>query len=275
MIARVMMPLSTAIVVGGLTTLLATITIKGIPAMSWEMISRPPEAGFYLGGGGGLLNAILGSLLVAGGATILAFLVGLPIAFYLQKGYVGGRRRAEWLRLFFDILNGIPSLLYGAFGFLIMIIFGLHASLLAGILAVALLELPLIVRGVDETLRMVPESIVESSLAVGATRIETMIRVGARQAAPGIVTAVLVAAGRGFGDAASVLFTAGFTDHLPTSLFEPVATLPLSVFFLLNTPLPETQARAHAAAFILLLIVSALSIGGRLLAARFARFTVK
>ena len=129
-------------------------------------------------------------------------------------------------------------------------------------------------RAMEEVLRAIPRELKEASYAIGATRWETMRSVVVRQGLPGLVTAVLLAFGRGIGDAASVLFTAGFTDNLPRSLFEPVASLPLAVFFQLGTPFPEVQQRAHASALVLLGIVLLVSVISRLLVARLSRHTV-
>ncbi len=113
------------------------------------------------------------------------------------------------------MLNGVPSIVYGAFGFTIMIYFGLRASLLGGIIAIALLILPMLIRSMDEVIRLVPRELLDASYALGATRWETALKVVARQSLPGILTAVLIAFGRGIGDAAAVIFTAGFTDAIP------------------------------------------------------------
>ena len=115
----------------------------------------------------------------------------------------------------------MPSIVYGAFGFVVMLALGLRASLLAGILTVALLEFPIMCRAIDEVMRLVPRELKEASASLGATRFETALKVVVRQSAPGILTGVLLAFGRGIGDAASVLFTAGFTDRVPTSLAGP------------------------------------------------------
>jgi len=114
-----------------------------------------------------------------------------------------------------------------------------------------------------------------ASYALGATKLETATRVIFKQALPGILTATLIAFGRGIGDAASVLFTAGFTDSLPYSLFKPVATLPLAIFFQLGTPFPEVQQRGYASALVLTIIILLISIVSRALSKKFTRHVVK
>ncbi len=233
-----------------------------------------PQGRYYLGKEGGILNAIVGSPCLAGGATALALVASLPLALYLQI-FAARSRRAELVRLALDVLWGVPSIVYGAFGFIIMLWLGMRASLLGGIIALAFLELPIMARGMDEAIAMVPPALKEASSALGATRLETAIKVVVRQTAPGLLTAALLAFGRGIGDAASVLFTAGYTDRLPDSLLSPVASLPLAVFFQLGTPFPAVQERAYASALILTIIVLALSLLSRGLAGRLTRHVIR
>lgn len=272
---RTLMFGSVALIIGVLLTIVVTVAWKGLPALNLAMITQTPKGGYYLGGGGGILNAIVGSLYLAGGATVLAFILSLPVALFLQREYTKISWLAGLIRLSMDILWGIPSIVYGAFGFIIMLFLGVRASLLGGIIALTLLEIPVMVRSMDEVIRTVPQGLKDASYSLGATRLETSIRVVAKQVAPGILTAVLLAFGRGIGDAAAILFTAGYTDRIPTSLFDPVASLPLAVFFQLGTPFPDVQQRAYASAVILLLMILLISIALRLLSKRLSRHTIK
>ena len=201
-------------------------------------------------------------------------LVVLAIAVFLQA-YARRSGWADVARLSLDVLWGIPSIVYGAFGFTLMLALGMRASLLGGILVLALLELPIMTRAMDEVMRMMPSEMEHASFALGSTRLETAFHVMTRQMLPGILTAMLLAFGRGIGDAASVLFTAGYTDRLPTSLLRPVASLPLAVFFQLGTPFPEVQQRAYASALILTIIVLMISLGSRWIASRSSRYTIR
>ena len=273
-IVRGLMLLSFALVAGCLGLILWTILWRGLPAMSWSMITQTPKGGFYLGKEGGILNAIAGSLYMAGGGTLLALLFSLPIALYLET-YVRDSRFGDNVRLALDVLWGIPSIVYGAFGFTLMLAMGLRASLLGGILVLTLLEIPIMTRSMDEVIRRMPGDLEHAALALGSTRLEVATRVVLRQMLPGIMTSVLLAFGRGIGDAASVLFTAGYTDRMPSSLFRPVASLPLAVFFQLGMPYPEVQNRAYASALILTVIVLLISLGSRLIAGRLSKFVVK
>ena len=273
-IFKILMLLSMIIVIGSLILILGTVIWRGLPALNLAMLTQTPKGGYYLGKDGGILNAIIGSLYLAGGATILALLASLPIAIYIQL-YSAKSQLAELIRLSLDVLLGIPSIVYGAFGFTLMLFLGMRASLLGGMITLALLELPIMVRGMDEAIAMVPQPIKEASYALGATRFETAVKVIVRQTAPGLLTAVLLAFGRGIGDAASVLFTAGYTDRLPDSLLAPAASLPLAVFFQLGTPFPAVQDRAYASALILTIIILTISLISRRLAGRWSKHIVQ
>ncbi|MGB8212836.1 MAG: phosphate ABC transporter permease PstA [Anaerolineales bacterium] len=273
-IFKVFMIISFGLVSGSLALILWTIISKGLPALNWAMLTQTPNGGYYLGKTGGILNAILGSLYMAGGGTLLALIFGLPIALYLET-YLGNLAWGRYVRLALDVLWGIPSIVYGAFGFIFMLAIGMRASMLGGIIILALLELPIMTRAMDEIIRMMPNDLEQAALALGSTRLEVALQVVTRQMLPGIVTAILLAFGRGIGDAASVLFTAGYTDRIPTSLLQPAASLPLAVYFQLSMPYPEVQKRAYAAALILTIIVLAVSLGSRWLAGRLNKNVIR
>lgn len=273
-IARFFMLLSFLIVAASLISILWTVLARGLPALSWQMISQTPKGGYYLGKEGGILNAIVGSLLLALGGTLVALIFSLPLALFLET-YVMKTRWAKFVRLTLDILWGIPSIVYGAFGFTLMLAIGLRASLLGGIIVLALLEIPIMTRAMDEVIRLMPAELSEASLALGASKLETAVKITLRQMLPGITTATLLAFGRGIGDAASVLFTAGYTDRIPTSLLSPTASLPLAIYFQLGTPYPEVQQRAYASALILTVVVLVISLGSRFLAARLSKYINK
>ena len=272
---KFLMLTSLAIVIGSFFLVVAVIIWNGAPALSLSMITQTPKGGYYLGKEGGILNAIVGSLYLGFGSVILALIISLPAALSLQKDYIGKTKLAYYIRLSLDVLWGTPSIVYGAFGFIIMLYLGIRASLLGGIIVLTILELPIMIQAMEEVIKMVPNDMKEASYTLGATRFETTTGVIIKQALPGIVTAILLAFGRGIGDAASILFTAGYTDSLPRSLFDPVASLPLAIFFQLGTPFPEVQQRAYASALILLIIVLALSIASRALSKKFMKNIIR
>jgi phosphate transport system permease protein len=150
----------------------------------------------------------------------------------------------------------------------------LKTSLLAGIITVTLFIIPIMVRGMDEVLKTVPRGLLEAALSLGSTKSETAYYVFFRQCIPGVITSILLSFGRAIGDAASVLFTTGFTDHIPTSLTQPTATLPLSIFFQLSSPIPEVQNRAYASALVLTVIVLLISMLARFFSKRYQKHKI-
>ncbi|MEG1401078.1 ABC transporter permease subunit [Bacteroides sp.] len=273
-VIHALMLLATLTVLGFFGSIIWTIAKTGLPSLTWEMITSLPGGGFYLGREGGILNAIVGSLMVVGGSTVLGLLISIPIVFYMNVYLKKGSRLTHLTRLSFDVLFGIPSIVYGAFAFTLMIFFGLKTSLLGGIVVITMLTVPIFVRSMDEIAKSIPLELLESTYALGATRLE-VCKVVLRQIAPGVATATLLSIGRAIGDAAGVLFTAGFTDNIPAGLNEPAATLPLSVFFQLSSPIPEVRERAYAAALLLTIIILILSITGRMVTSRFSRNRIK
>jgi phosphate transport system permease protein len=266
---KVLMVIATYSILAILAIIIYSIFAKGLKALSWEILSQVPQGGYYYGKSGGILNAILGSLSLAFGATLLAFIVGLPVALYINVFLVRSKKLITLFRFILDLVWGIPSIVYGAFGFSMMILLGLQTSLLAGMLTVTLFILPIMIRSMDEILRTVPIGLSEATYSLGANKSELAFKIFTRQTISGIITAILLSFGRAIGDAASVLFTAGYTDNLPNSLMEPVATLPLSIFFQLSSPVPAVQDRAYASALVLTLIILLVSLFSRGLGKRY------
>ena len=265
-----LMIIATVIIVGSFFLIVGTILYKGLPALSWEMLSEIPTGDFYMGGEGGILNSIIGSLYIALGSSLLALIISIPIVIYLNL-YL---KKSSWIgnltRLGYDVLFGMPSIVYGAFGFTLMIYLGMKASLLGGIIAVTLLIIPIMVRTMDEVIRNVPKELFDATSSLGATRLETS-KIVLIQVAPGILTSILLAFGRGIGDVASVMFTAGFSNEIPRTLEDPASTLPLAVFNQLSSPVEEVQARAYGAALVLTVIVLLISISARVFSKRLSK----
>jgi phosphate transport system permease protein len=266
-----LMILSTIIILLCLMLILGSILWKGLPAMSWEMVSQTPKGGFYSGKSGGILNAIVGSFYLAGGATIIAIFVSLPVVLYLNIYRKKFSRFTNFTRLCLDVLWGVPSIVYGALGFSIMLFIGLKTSLLAGIFIVTILIIPIMIRAIDEVVKTVPMGLIDASYSLGATKSETAFKVVVRQTLPGIVTAILISFGRAIGDAAAVMYTAGFTDNIPQSLFHQAATLPLAILNLVSSPIDEVQNKAYASAMILTLIILIISIVSRILSRKYIK----
>src|SRR5688572_4145090 len=180
---KALMRIALVIVASSLGLILWTIISRGLPSLTLDMITQIPKGGYYMGKEGGILNAIIGSAYLASGGTLLAILLSLPIALYL-KTYAENTMWGEYVRLSLDVLWGIPSIVYGAFGFALMIMLGLRASLLAGILVLALVELPIMTRAMDEVIRRMPADLEHAALALGSTKFEVGMKIVIRQTMP-------------------------------------------------------------------------------------------
>ena len=274
-IFKILMIFSILIVVGSLILIFTVIVFNGVSSISIEMLTQTSSPRFYLSkGGGGMLNAIVGSLLLAIPATAIAFLIGICIALYLQRDFIHPGI-SNFIRLCLDILWGVPSIIYGIFCMTIMIALGMSTSLLFGIIALTLLEIPIITRSIDESIKMVPLGLKESAYSLGSTKFETAIKVVRRQALPGIIAGVLLGLGRGIGDAASILLTVGDSNFIPTSIYQSTAALPTMILNLLSMPDPNVQSKAHAVAFVLLIIVLFISIISRTLTKKSTKYVIK
>src|SRR5690606_26770629 len=146
LVFKILMVASCIVVSSSLFLIVGTIVVKGVPYLTWDMVTKVPQGGFYIGKEGGVLNAILGSLYLAGGATVLGLLISIPISIYPNIYLKHGSLLSRTAKLAYDVLFGIPSIVYGAFAFSIMIWLGVRASLLGGVIAVTLLIIPILVR---------------------------------------------------------------------------------------------------------------------------------
>ena len=264
---QVLMWVAVITVMAFVISIIWTICVKGFGSISWEMVTSTPGKDWNTADDGGFLNAIIGSLIVVLPAMLIAMIVSVPVVFYMNLY----RRRSNWLsyvaRLVYDVLYGIPSIVYGAFAFMIMVAVGMRASVLGGIIVSTLLIIPMFIRSGDEISRSVPDDMIDAAYSLGATKWETL-KVVLRQVLPGMATASLLAVGKAIGDAAAVMFTAGFSDSTATSLSSPTATLPLAIFNWITMPEPF-PGRAYAAALVLTVIV--LILGGRWITGHFTK----
>jgi phosphate transport system permease protein len=269
-IFKVIMVSAAIIILTVLLYIIGTVLYKGLPSLSWDMITKLPGGGFYLGKEGGVLNAIVGSVYIILGALALSLVISVPLVMYINFYLPPNSKFSKVIRFSLDILFGIPSIVYGAFGFALMIYLGIRASLLGGIITVGMLIMPIMMRSFDEIARLLSRELPDALLSLGATKYE-MTKVIMRQLMPGLMTAILLAVGRGIGDAATVLFTAGYTDNIPVSLNQPAATLPLAIFFQLGSPVTEVQSRAYASAVILTALILVLSFSARYFSSKFSK----
>jgi phosphate transport system permease protein len=269
-IFKAIMVSAAIIILTVLLYIIGTVLYKGLPSLSWDMITKLPGGGFYLGKEGGVLNAIVGSVYIILGALALSMIISVPLVMYINFYLPPNSKFSKVIRFSLDILFGIPSIVYGAFGFALMIYLGIRASLLGGIITVGMLIMPIMMRSFDEVAKLLSRELPDALLSLGATKYE-MTKVILRQLMPGLMTAILLAVGRGIGDAATVLFTAGYTDNIPVSLNQPAATLPLAIFFQLGSPVAEVQNRAYASAVILTVLILVLSFSARYFSSKFSK----
>lgn len=268
-VVKALMWVSVSLVILVVASIIYTIFVKGFGSLSWDMVTKVPGRNWNTTDDGGFINAIWGSVIVVAPATLIAMVVSIPVVFYMNLY----RRRSNWLsyvaRLAYDVLYGIPSIVYGAFAFMIMVMVGMRASVLGGIIVSTLLIIPMFIRNGDEISKSVPDDMIDAAYSLGATKWETL-KVVVRQVLPGMATATLLAVGKAIGDAAAVMFTAGFSDSMATSLSSPTATLPLAIFNWVTMPDPF-PGRAYAAALVLTVIVLILSLGGRWITNHFTK----
>ena len=240
--------------------ILFDLIAKGAGSLSLEFFTRTPApAGEQ---GGGVVHAIVGTLVMVGTAGLIGLPIGIGAGVYCAE-YPGSR--LTWTTRFVaDVLNGTPSIVVGVFAWAWIVAQQKHFSALAGSVALAMLMIPMVLRTTEEMIKLVPNSLREAALALGYPRWRTSVVIVARTALPGILTGSLLAIARIAGETAPLLFTALGSQYLVTKLNEPMAALPLIVFTYATGPYEEWHRFAWAAALVLILVVLILSIGARL-----------
>lgn len=244
---------ATLLVVLILGIILWNIIANGLPAISWEFLTGVPKD---LGRSGGIFPAIVGTLYLVAGAIGIALPVGIGAAIYLVE-YTRGGRLVRLIRTGVDLLNGTPSIVFGLFGFAFLVLYlRLGVSLLAGQVTLGLMVLPTIIRTTEEALKCVPQGLREGSLALGATRWQTVSRVVLPPAMPGVLTGTILAVGRAAGETAPILFTAVVFSQrfLPASLLDPVMALPYHLY-ILATNVTGAKTNQYGTALVLLALV--------------------
>lgn len=243
-------------VVGILVFILYDIFSHGLPYVDLEFLAQPPT---NLGRGGGIFPAIIGTFYLIFGSITLALPLGIGAAIYLVE-YTKENMLTRIIRTATDLLNGTPSIVFGLFGFTFLVLFlGLGISLLAGVITLALMVLPTVIRTTEESLRSVPDSLREGSYALGATKWQTIRRVIIPPAMPGIITGAILSIGRAAGETAPIMFTAVvfMQKRLPESVLDPVMALPYHLFVLATT-VPGARNNQYATAVVLLVLVIAI-----------------
>ncbi len=256
----------TIVLIGILFFIIGTIIYKGIGALNLSMLTHNELQG-------GILHAIIGTFWIGGGGTALAFAISFPTSLYLAE-YGRSTRLSKVIRTSLDTLMGLPSIVLGMFGWFVFVSwFGFGYSMIAGIMAIAIFETPLMAGTMEEVITMVPDSLREASYSLGANKIETSLRVTMKQAWPGILTAIIISFGRGIGETAPLLLTAGYSGYIPMSPFEPAATLPTTIYEYYNYP--QGESLAFAAALVLIVIVLLASAISRIMSRRLEKNVAK
>ncbi|MFH0754479.1 MAG: phosphate ABC transporter permease PstA [Candidatus Omnitrophota bacterium] len=244
-----------------LLSILLFVTFRGIGIISWEFLTQGPRNAMTAGG---VAPAIVGTLYLTLGAILVSFPLGLACAIYLCE-YSPGAVAVNIIRISVNNLAGVPSVVFGLFGFSVFVkYFGFGVSVLSGSLTLGILSLPVIISATQEALMAVPQSLREASLAVGATKWQTIRKVVLPAAMPGILTGVILSIGRIAGETAPILFTAAtfYKRGYPNSPFSEVMALPYHIYALMTEGShPEKQVViAYGCSFILLCLVLAVSL---------------
>ena len=264
-----LLALSIGVVILFLGVILFDIISHGLPALTWEFLTEPPRD---LGRAGGIFPAIIGTLSLVSGAILFALPTGMGAAVYLTE-YTRENALTRIIRSGVDLLNGTPSIVFGLFGFSFLVLYlNLGVSLLVGQVTLGLMVLPTIIRTTEEALRSVPDSLREGSLALGATRWQTIWRVILPPAVPGVLTGTILSIGRAAGETAPILFTAVVFSRrfLPSSVLEPVMALPYHLF-ILSTNVPGAGQNQYGTALVLLLLVIGIYMVAIVIRTRFTK----
>jgi len=227
---------------------------------------------FIVGIEHGILPMIVTTLYVVLVSIIVALPVGIATAIFLNE-YSGNSSLIRILRLAIETLAGIPSIIYGLFGLLMFCrLLGFGQSIIAGSFTLSIMILPVIIRTTEESLKSIPDSFREGSLALGATKLQTIFHVVLPSALPGIVTSVILAIGRVVGESAPVLLTVGLTKNMPRTIFESGRTLTIHLYYLTNEAVnPEDFGIAFATAAVLVILVVVINTATKILTDNFRK----
>jgi phosphate transport system permease protein len=246
-----------------LALVLFYVTVNGFNRLDLDLFTQlPPAPGLQ---GGGIANAIVGTLIVVALATLIAVPIGVMCAIWLAEFGGDDTSIDEWVRFGVNILAGVPSIISGVFIYGLMVKPALPGySALAGGVALAVLMLPTIIRTTDEALKIVPQDIRWAALGVGASKYQMVLKVVLPAAIPAILTGVTLAVARAAGETAPLIFTALFSPFWPNSITNPIASLAVLVYNFAILPFKPQQELAWAASLILVLLVLTSSIVARL-----------
>ncbi len=246
---------------------LGIIIVRGLPSLSLEFIFTSPQNGMKAGG---ILPAIIGTVLLTIGTALFSVPLGIGAAIYLSE-YASDNKWTRSIRIAIINLAGIPSVVYGLFGLGLYVIFlQMGTSIIAGSLTLAIMTLPVIISTAEEALRAVPQSFRVVSISLGATKWQTIRRIVLPQALPGIITGMILGLERAAGETAPILFTAAvfFLPALPDSIFDPTMALPYHLF-VISTQIPGMPVEIqYGTALVLVIFVLGMNLVATLIRSR-------
>ena len=245
----------------------AYVLQKGFSSLNWDFFTKMPKPVGETGGG--MANAMLGTLYLIGIASVLAIPVGVIAGVYLSE--YGKKPFGSLVRFTADVLNGVPSIVIGIFAYGLAVLPVKHFSALAGGLALGFMMVPIITRTTEELLNLVPGSLREGSLALGATRARAAFSVMVPAALPGIMTGILVALARIAGETAPLLFTAFNNRFFSARLDQPISSLPVQIYTYAVAPYEDWHRQAWAGALVLVGFVFVFSVLARVVTRRLER----
>lgn len=249
------------VIVTVLFIILAFIIVKGASVLDWQFITSAPTDGMK---GGGIWPAIVGTFYLMAGSALFAFPLGIMSGIYMHE-YAKSGCVIKFIRMMTNNLAGIPSIVFGLFGMSLFVnFFGFGDSILAGSLTLGLLAMPLVIRTTEEALKAIPDSFREGSLALGATKLQTIRKVILPMAMPNVITGLILALGRVSGETAPILFTcaAYFLPQLPESVFDQCMALPYHLYVLATsgTDMEKQIPIAYGTALVLVIIILAVNL---------------
>jgi phosphate transport system permease protein len=262
-LARLLLAGATGLALVPLVLVLWYLIKRGIGAWSWDFFTKDPT-GSFLGDPGGIRSAILGTIEMVALATAIAVPFGVAVALYLVE-FGRDRRFASIVRYFVDVMTGVPSIVFGLFIYITLILTGQFGSFAGwkGSIALALLMLPVVTRAAEVVLLLVPDSLREAALALGAPRWKVTMRVVLPTAIPGLVTGSLLAVARAAGETAPLLFTAAIVNATTFNLDSRMNSLPAQIFQDVGQPNPRLVERAWGAALTLVTLILLLTLTAR------------
>lgn len=260
------------LVVAILFVILGFIIIKGGSVISWDFLTKAPEEGITKGG---IFPAIVGTFYLIVGSSIISFPIGIMSGIYMNE-YATNGKVVRFIRIMTNNLSGVPSVVFGLFGMSLFVnALGWGDSIIAGSFTLALMSLPLIIRTTEEALKSIDDSFRHGSLALGATKLQTIRRVVLPMAFPNIITGLILSVGRVSGETAPILFTvaAYFLPQLPGSIFDQCMALPYHLYVISTsgTDIEASRGMAYGTALVLIAIVLVVNLLANLLRNYFAK----